>query len=346
MKRTIRISLLLLLAMPMLFLGCSKNEEADNLKNVNSSTENQVKTDLIYCGTPITYDFTTYQGTTPMGTLTIGNDQSQLQVYYDLDPTLAAAGWYIYNARFFVGTADQLALIANQIDGQGSGTLYFPTVGAIPNSSNNSYPTAHKEYLTDLSTLPECYYVVAYMSIRNIDGIQAQRILWGKSMAKSWGYYIYYCEQDCETPSCETAYAYGEEMATCFLDIPNVTSNNWGWSNGPIGASDVTYEWPIYAGAGQCDTDNGTMVGTLYVDYDGSTATITYEMEAGFGLSETHLYVGNNILYTVKGKFTTAPGQFPYKHTNLNGATSDVFTIEGLTGDIYIAAHSVVCGDY
>jgi len=33
---------------------------------------------------------------------------------------------------------------------------------------------------------------------------------------------------------CETAYAYGDGLATCFLDIPGVKSNNWGWSNGPI----------------------------------------------------------------------------------------------------------------
>ena len=83
------------------------------------------------------------------------------------------------------------------------------------------------------------------------------------TLVLSWGYYVNYCKQVCTiTNTCETAYAYGEQYANCFLNIPGVTSNNWGWSNGPIGAG--TYSWPIYAGAGQCNIGNGTLVGTSH----------------------------------------------------------------------------------
>ena len=157
---------------------------------------------------------------------------------------------------------------------------------------------------------------------------------------KTWGYYFEYCKQECEIPEpdCETAYAYGDDLATCFLDIPGVESNNWGWSNGPI-SDPSSYSWDIYAGAGQCDITKGTLVGTLDVDYSGGTCTVTYNIDGDFTLEETHLYVGNDILPKKNNKWTTAPGQFP-----LSGG--DTFTIDGLSGDIYVVAHSVVCGDY
>jgi len=137
---------------------------------------------------------------------------------------------------------------------------------------------------------------------------------------------------------CETAYAWGEGLATCFLDIPGVKSNNWGWSNGAI-SDPSSYSWDIYAGAGQCDITKGTLVGTLDVDYSGGTVTVAYNIDPDFTLDETHLYVGDEMLARKKGKFTTAPGQFPY-----SGQQS--YTIDGLSGDIYVVAHSVVCGDY
>jgi len=138
---------------------------------------------------------------------------------------------------------------------------------------------------------------------------------------------------------CETAYAYGDGLATCFLDIPGVKSNNWGWSNGPI-SDPSSYTWDIYAGAGRCDITKGTLVGTLDVNYSGGSVTVTYNIDPAFTLDDTHLYVGNEILArNKKGRYTTAPGQFPY-----SGQSS--YTINGLSGDIYVVAHSVVCGNF
>jgi hypothetical protein len=85
------------------------------------------------------------------------------------------------------------------------------------------------------------------------------------------------------------------------------------------------------------------LVGTLDVVYNGSTATVTYNMGTSCHLSTTHLYVGNLILPLKNNKKTTAPGQFPYKHENLNGVSTDSYTVTGLSGLIYIAAHSDVC---
>uniref|UniRef100_A0A7V2ZIK2 DNRLRE domain-containing protein n=1 Tax=Ignavibacterium album TaxID=591197 RepID=A0A7V2ZIK2_9BACT len=147
-----------------------------------------------------------------------------------------------------------------------------------------------------------------------------------------------------ETPpptefDCETAYAYGQgnsKQTLCFLNIPNKNGNNWGWTN-KIGEG--TYNWPIYAGAGRCDISKGTLVGTLNVVYSGGTATITYNANPGYIIGDTHVWVGtgNNLLPKApNGKWSSAPGQFNY-----NGENPVVVT--GLSGDIWIAAHSGVC---
>jgi hypothetical protein len=161
---------------------------------------------------------------------------------------------------------------------------------------------------------------------------------------KNWATYFNYtitCEDD-PPAGCETAFAYGNSYATCFIGSPWITTGRWGWTNGTLSTGDYTFY--IYAGAGQCDLTKGTLVGTLDVEYDGSTAVVTYNMNTGYTMEETHLYVGNEPLpKDVNGNYTVAPGQYPYIHESLGGATSDTYTVTGLSGDIYVVAHAVVC---
>lgn len=141
----------------------------------------------------------------------------------------------------------------------------------------------------------------------------------------------------------ETAFAYGGASATCFIGMTQLTTNRWGWTNGPLAAG--TYTFDLYAGAGQCDRSKGTKVGTLTVVYSGSTATVTYTMLAGFTLDETHLYVGGELLPRKNGEYTVAPGQYPAIH-DLSGASSDSYTVSGLSGSVYVVAHAVVTGPF
>jgi hypothetical protein len=139
--------------------------------------------------------------------------------------------------------------------------------------------------------------------------------------------------------TCGTAYAYHADYATCFLDIG---FTKWGWTNGPLGSG--SYEFELWAGAAGCDISKGTLVGWLSVDYDGSTAIVTYNMYEGNYMTATHLYVGNDRLpKNKKGKETVAPGQYPYGHDPLNNVTTDSYTVTGLSGNIYVVAHGVVC---
>ena len=149
--------------------------------------------------------------------------------------------------------------------------------------------------------------------------------------------------------TCETAFAYLPSANMCFLDIDENGDgsgdfNRWGWSNGELTAGSYTMD--IYAGAGRCDINKGTHVGHLTVDYDGSTATVTYNTTNGFTMNETHLYVGNDILAKdVNGENTVAPGQYPTIHEGLDGSSSDTYILDA-SGNIHVVAHGVVCGAY
>ena len=133
---------------------------------------------------------------------------------------------------------------------------------------------------------------------------------------------------DVGTPDCETAYAYDDAPdGTCFIDLG---FGNWGWSIKLPGPG--TYTFDVYAGAGQCDLSKGTMVGTVTANYSGGTVSFSYNFLSGFSASETHFYAGTTPTPYFKGKPTVAPG---------------IYRIgTGLSGQIYIIAHAVVCGDY
>lgn len=156
--------------------------------------------------------------------------------------------------------------------------------------------------------------------------------------------------------NCETAFAYSggtnaidDDITTSFLEIDEDMDghpdfNRWGWTNGPVGpVGPGVYTWDIYAGAGQSDITKGTLVGELYVYYDGFTAQIDYQMFSPYLLTETHLYVGSDLLALNNGLFTVAPGQYPYIHGDLDGVASDSYVISDLSGDVYIVAHGVSC---
>lgn len=135
------------------------------------------------------------------------------------------------------------------------------------------------------------------------------------------------------TENCETAYAKGE-AGICFLTLSPIAGNNWGWTN--LITPGYTGQWPMYAGAGQCDISKGTLVGHVDVSYIGGTITVDYVLDSGFNLDETHVWIGADKLPVKKGIYQTAPGKFNY-----NGLDPVVLT--GQTGNKYVAVHAGVC---
>lgn len=263
-------------------------------------------------------------------------------------------GWELTETHLWVGTS--LAAMPQTRTGN-------PKVGNFPYQSGDITGATTWSASIPLSTFglsyddttcdPVQFFAAAHAAVQkpNGDGSYQTETGWGDGDGLtdkgSWAMYfsgtLECVEDDVVDPEpevCETAFAYAGADGTCFSDIdPDI--KRWGWSNGPL--SEGSYTWDVYAGAGQCDTSKGTLVGSVTVDYSGGVATVTYTTLAGYYTNETHLYVGNDVLASNNGEYTVAPGQYPYIH-DLDGATSDTYTVSGLSGDIYVVHHSVTCG--
>jgi uncharacterized repeat protein (TIGR01451 family) len=124
-------------------------------------------------------------------------------------------------------------------------------------------------------------------------------------------------------PVFQTAYAKGD-AAVCFIDLG---ANNWGWVNGNGSAYILPgeYTWPMWAGAGQCDTSNGTLVGTVTVNYDGTDVSVSFDIDPQYILGDTHVYAGYDQI--PPGSFS--PGQYQV-YSPFDGSA------------IYIIVHAVV----
>ena len=117
----------------------------------------------------------------------------------------------------------------------------------------------------------------------------------------------------------ETAYAKGDP-AVPFCDY----IARWGWTN-PIMPG--TYTWDLWAGAAQCDTTKGTLVGSVTVVYDeDGYVTVTYNVDFPYILDETHVYAG----YALEPPAGfTAVGQYE-NNSPFDGS------------QVYVIAHAVV----
>lgn len=192
-------------------------------------------------------------------------------------------------------------------------------------------------------TLVVAAHAVVSRELGGDAGVQAETA-WGDGTQmrddRNWAMYFtvkFYCDPETDggpsAGACETAFAVGE---TTFIEL-GLTDSRWGWQLGPYAPG--SFEAPIYAAAGQNDLSKGTHVGTLFVDYDGSTVTVSYELFPEFELAETHLYLD------VTTADTIAPGQYGNQH-DLSGEQSDQFVLGGFNGEpIYVIAHAVVCED-
>ena len=167
-------------------------------------------------------------------------------------------------------------------------------------------------------------------------------------MACDWG--IIENNNDCDSGTidqCETAYARSadETIRTCFIDIEDVSGNNWGWTN-KFPSTNGTYNMDLYAAAGLCNISSGALVGNVEVTYTDGAVLVTVSTLPGNKMTKADLYVGTEVLPTgSNGRFTTAPGQFPYSDTVEGDFYS--FTFEsvdvGNPESFYVVLHADVC---
>jgi hypothetical protein len=280
----------------------------------------------------------------------------------DLVVTYSTTGdWELVEAHLWVG--GDLADMPQTRRGN-------PKIGNFPYKAEDLAGATSHQFIVPLDDLgfgcpgdDASYHVAAHAALRRPDGDGGFQTETGWAdgdrfvQRGSWATYFTVdltCECDDDPPpppplECETAFAYGGGLSTCFLDIDDDGDgdgdfNRWGWTNA-ITEEDV-YLFDVYAGAGQCDTGKGTLVGTLMVVYVDGTVDVIYEMNEGFEMSEVHLYVGSEMLpRDVNGDYTVAPGQYPYVNDTLEGAASHAILGIPASGPIHVVAHAVVCSD-
>jgi hypothetical protein len=279
-------------------------------------------------------------------------DGDDLLVTYE-----TSGGWELVEAHLWTGTS--LAQMPQTSAGN-------PKIGNFPYATGDITGETSYTFAVPLSDLAfSCpaedlgLFVAAHAALRRPDGFGGYQTEtgWGDGTRivrkGNWATYFGYtlscdCDHGGGEESCETAFAWGGSDAQCFMSLDldadgNGDFSRWGWTQlvGP-----GSYAFDIYAAAGRCNLDNGTRVGALHVSYDGAVATVTYAMDEGFVMEESHLYVGGEILPRgPTGDWTVAPGQYPFIDT-LGGATSHTVVVEGLEGSVYVVAHAVTCGEF
>lgn len=269
-------------------------------------------------------------------------------------------GWELVETHFFVGAS------LSDMPSTRSGN---PKIGNFPYKSGDITGETTYSFIIPFSTLnfscpgPEDYFVAAHASVRLPQGGSSYQTEtgWGDGLRLvqrgSWAMYnlIYITcgttTNPQNTAATETAFAFDGDPSGCFSNYSQFLANpnRWGWTNGPVTTG--TYSFPIYAGAGQCDTTKGTFVGFLNVNYSGSTATATYSISGtdpstsvAYSLREVHLYIGSDTFpKNNQNEYTIAPGQYPHTASGLTGQTH-TFTVNNLSGAVYIIAHAVVYG--
>jgi hypothetical protein len=332
----------------------------DNSSDSNISNAEKVATAM--CGTTMEYDIfelgqteqgPTTPGTTSYGKVFISNDAVNLHVTFDL-----IDGWQINwgnadaalnGAHLFVGTQEELLALRPE--------LYFVDENIVhviwDQLGNDFYPTedgvnTHTFVIPRSSISVDCPTIVALVNIKNMTTGEILRDLSARANTKCFTYYFQYCLQNC-APTCNTAYAMGDDGVSpnCFYNTP-ISLNNWGWLN-LITPSIGSFSWPLYAGNPDCAPLHDP-IGTFSGTYDGTTLTVMYDLNEGFTLDETHLWVGvtstnsNPLLPWNKKqkKYQANPGGYTHNNVFVEGQSLSF----PYTGNLYLAAHAKVCGQF
>jgi len=275
------------------------------------------------------------------------------------------AGWELTEIHFFVGTS--FTGIPTNKSGNPQPGLFPYKSGALSGQTSYTFTIPFSEIgFSCPSPTTEDFFVAAHAGLRkpSITGGYQTESGWGDGLRLvqrgSWAMYnLIYITCDINTPpkaaTTESAFAYDGDPGGCFQNFGEFIDNpnRWGWTNGPYPAGN--YKFPVYAGAGLCDISKGILVGYLFINYNGTSATFNYQLSGvnpstgvPYTLREVHVYAGTDLFPKITngqqaGEYTIAPGKYPVKAGSLNVQNYSV-TVNGLSGNIHLIAHSVVHG--
>ncbi len=137
-----------------------------------------------------------------------------------------------------------------------------------------------------------------------------------------------------------------QEMVHCFLTDPLLKEyqfDQWGWTNGAIPANETfTSTFELWTNVVGCEVGGATKVGEIRLNYFGGSTKAVITLYEGYTMSEARMYAGNEILPEAGGEYTVDPTYYPYVHAGLGDASTDTFTVNGLSGSIYIIGYVVL----
>lgn len=353
MKKTIITLVALILPFVVFLSGCQK----DDLYEQDPSSPMQYgmyKDGPVYCGEQTSALLQDYELNITAGTIEIGNDEDYLYVTYTADPL-----WQFYAIYLDVG---QIADIETAGD---PGAEYFAYFDFPSYYYSNTTPLGSYTVQIAKSDInfddDDCFVISAYAFAENIENpdapVQYQMFATSSFSESPLGYYVDYCWEDCSPPEPlggpRLSYAYHDDHSDCFKDIRranakyypqgNGTWKNfqlWGWRNGDLDPG--TYTMDLWAQVQGCNPTDGTLVGEVTIDFDGSNATITYEVDPAYTLISTYLYAGKKRLPKKWGNYYVLPWFYPNKHYQIN-STTDTYNISGITGNkFYVIASALV----
>ena len=134
----------------------------------------------------------------------------------------------------------------------------------------------------------------------------------------------------------ETAYMFGNWS---FCDY----QPRWGWAN-YIEPGQVITEL-IYAGAGQCNTDNGTVVGSATIDYSTSgSITISISYEPGYTMNNIHINIDDEDPTTITPNMNSN-GNFNNNPTGVVYPLNSFTETYSFDGPAYVIIHMEAIND-
>lgn len=239
------------------------------------------------------------------GTVTVWNDGVNLYVKY------SSTNGTFGTLHLWVGT--DLTLIPS------AGNPDNPVPGQFPNSFD---ATGLMEYTftVPLADIPfvscgSAVFVVAHAKMGSetaFGGCTAFNVN-DPSIQGRWWYYTKYTVC-CNNPVIErlgTAFAKGGYVFTTDpksdpekLPSLKLTQNRWGWAINLTAPQVFTSD--IFVGAGLNNTTKALKVGTATINWDGTSATVTYDLMFPYLLEEVHVYAG------VTKPWTIAPGLYGF----------------------------------
>jgi hypothetical protein len=161
----------------------------------------------------------------------------------------------------------------------------------------------------------------------------------------------------CGETTCGTGFAKGDDEQTSVfysghgnpdgLDALSAGNGRWGWALN-IPAADGETVTELWVGAGQNDTTNATLAGTVTITVAGDQVTVTYALDGSYSLDQVHIYANDLKPIAINGPTNQVKAPGGYGHTAGDpdaGGYSYTFTLTDTNGDgFWIIAHAVVCG--